>query len=832
MVNKTPKPYKYTLSWNDGVDDRTTVLVKDPMGWSEQNVSFMRSEDFGLDMEYVVPLSFTGDSYTILKSVFERTGAFSIVTLTIEKRNNKWQFNQFYRYRLNFNTYKDNFKTIKIEGIDDGLLSKISANADKEYEITIPATNKVFLEYQGVTLVKKNLIQCGYGKLDKKDDISEHAYLFKGARSLRNYTEYFQFTDESGLPFETMTIKCVKAVTTDIEYNFTCTIKASWFVAGDHGAGQIIVVKHDSNFDNPTTLATFNVDSGSADLILPFRTDSFVASGTLSSVSLVANDYISVFYLADTGSWTKIEIFEGSQCFISINSDSESSYNGALIEMFTFDWLIKELLLKIDSNATLSYMLPDIGYVPLLGCTQTIKNLNKTNGSGTFKAKLKDVLKALNYSYCTAYDIAGNTFTVYDREDVYNSGNKGELTTNNIVVEFDEKHCYNTIKVGGKTKDKYEHKTYPFNCLKTFKIPNTLSEKELDLENPFEIDCFSIEEMIQETVKSSNENNKDKTDFFVLACEKSVGGLVGEIEGEGYDDRLDTIGAMDTAIYQGYIDGIGTPASEFCVEFVAPLLSGFSLATGHTLEYYASESKKLFIGVVLNTNAVYDVNWDFRTHDGKNYNLLLVERQAFWNPPNPKYYRITIHIELYTVATQTYYLDLAAFLKARYSKEIVINSIGITVSSAESYSIYSDVTSITDFEGDETTIYNLPLSTKRALLKHLPYISISCNGSTDDIVFETSDRTSNPTVQLGYEVAAITENDDVEPVAPLFLPVKFTFTTQKEDDIINDLYNHKYGYYTITHEKSKKQVSGWVNKAIFAVSRRKQQTWELQAKTI
>ena len=218
MVNKTPKPYKYTLSWNDGVDDRTTVLVKDPIGWSEQNVSFMRSEDFGLDIEYVVPLSFTGDSYTILKSVFERTGAFSIVTLTIEKRNNKWQFNQFYRYRLNFNTYKDNFKTIEIEGIDDGLLSKISANADKEYEITIPATNKTLIEYTGLTLVKKNLIQGLYGEIKEKSDVASKAYLLNGTRSVRNYTEYFQFTDKNGLPYETMTFKVLKDVVEDIEY--------------------------------------------------------------------------------------------------------------------------------------------------------------------------------------------------------------------------------------------------------------------------------------------------------------------------------------------------------------------------------------------------------------------------------------------------------------------------------------------------------------------------------------------------------------------------------------------------------------------------------------
>lgn len=842
MVNRSPRPYRYTLLWNDGTTDQTTVLAKDPVGWSEHNISFTRSEDFGLDTEYVVPLSFSGQGYNILKSVFERTGAFSVVKVRIEKRNNKWQFNQFYQYRLDFKSYKDNFKTIEIEGIDDSLLSKISANADKEFEIDLPTANKTLIEYTGLTLVKKNLIQGLYGKIKEKPDVASKAYLLNGTRSVRNYTEYFQFTDENGLPYETMTFKVLKDVVEDIEYKLNITIKANSLVLIPD-SGRIVFYKHDANFDNATILKDgslndiiFDASStevGGGGALSHYRTDTFEYSGTIEDVSFTAGDYISVFYVADTGIiYTSISIIEAFETYISFNSISESPYQNAVLEVFTFEWLISQLLSKIDSSAVLSYTLPDIGYVPVLSCTQAIRNIGKTNGTGKFKAKLKDVLKALNYSYCTAIDISGNTMSVYERSEVYNTTNKGELTVNNIVSEYDDTHCYNTIKVGGKTKDEYKTKVYPFNCIKTFRIPDTLAEKEYDLQHPFEIDCYSIEEMIQETLDKANADNKDKTDFFVLACEKTVGGLVGQIEGAGYDGRLDTIGAMKTAIYQGYIDGIGTPASEFCVEFVAPLLSGFSLARGHTLEYYASESKKLFIEVVLNTNAVYEVNWDFRTHDGKNYNLLLVERQGFWNPPNPKYYRITILIELYTVATQTYYLDLAAFLKARYSKEIVINSIGITVSSAESYSVYKDITSISDFKGDSATIYNLPLSPKRTLLKHLPYISISKWGSEGDIEFDTSDRDTNITCQLGYELGEITENDSVEPVTPLFLPVRYTFDTQKEDSSIFDVYGEKYGYYTLTHKKSGKSVSGWVNKAIFAVSKRKQQSWELQAKTI
>ena len=840
MVNRSPRPYRYTLLWNDGTTDQTTVLAKDPVGWSEHNISFTRSVDFGLDTEYVVPLSFSGQGYNILKSVFERTGAFSVVRVRIEKRNNNWQYYQIYLYRLDFKSYKDNFSTIEIEGIDDSLLSKISANADKEFEIDLPATNKTLIEYTGVTLIKKNLIQCGYGKLERNSNIDTLAFLLKGTRTIRNYTEYFQFTDENGTPYETMTFKVLKTVTQDIEYHLNITIKQK-DSSGIPPSGSIKFYKHDANFQNPTLLtdgslndvvfASSRSETGGGFFTGYYNNDTFEYSGTIIGANLNAGEYISVFFSAL--SFVTVSIIDGFDCYISLNSMSESPYENAIIEVFTFEWVISQLLKKINSNAILNYILPDIGYVPVLSCTQAIRNIGKTNGTGKFKAKLKDVLKALNYSYCTAIDISGNTLSVYERSEVYNTTNKGELTVNNIVSEYDDDtHCYNTVKVGGKTKDEYKTKVYPFNCIKTFRIPDTLSEREYNLEHPFEIDCYSIEEMIQETLDKANADNNDKTDFFVLACKKTEGDLIGEIAGEGYGGRYDTIIPMRTVTYNGYIDGVGTPSAEFCIEFSSPLLSGFSLATGHTLEYYANESKKLTLEIVFTTNKVSEVNWDFRTHDGKNYNLLLVEKQGFWNPPNPKYYRITIIIELYTFKEQTYYLDLNAFLKARYSKEIKINSLLLTVLSNDTYSVYKDITSISNFEGDSATIYNLPLSPKRTLLKHLPYISISKWGSEGDIEFETSDRDTNITCQLGYELGEITENDSVEPVTPLFLPVRYTFDTQKEDSSIFDVYGEKYGYYTLTHKKSGKSVSGWVNKAIFAVSKRKQQSWELQAKTI
>ena len=842
MVNKSPKPYRYTLLWNDGTTDKTTVLAKDPVGWSKHNISFTRSEDFGLDTEYVVPLSFSGRGYNILKSVFERTGAFSVVKVRIEKRNNKWQFNQFYQYRLDFKSYKDNFKTIEMEGIDDSLLSKISANADKEFEIDLPTANKTLIEYTGLTLVKKNLIQCGYGKLEEKEDIAEDAYLMKGSRTIRNYTEYFQFTDENGLPFETMTFKVLKTVTTDLVYSFNCSIKAAWLLAGIHDAGEIKIIKHDVNFDNPTVLVDGSSNpavftpSAEGDSGLLYRIDIFNSVGILEDVAFTAGEYISVFYQAYDANWTNISIIEGFDCFISFDSISESPYQNAVLEVFTFEWLISQLLSKIDSSAVLSYTLPDIDYVPVLSCTQAIRNIGKTNGTGKFKAKLKDVLKALNYSYCTAIDISGNTLSVYERSEVYNTTNKGELTVNNIVSEFDDTHCYNTVKVGGKTKDEYKTKVYPFNCIKTFRIPDTLVEKEYNLEHPFQIDCYSIEEMIQETLDKANADNNDKTDFFVLACSET------SIKASIREEYKEIPGNYLNNSYFTFFDTIPVDPEIPYIQFNEINSTYVSLESDNTkIVYDFSNSTTMYLSIQIDCTIL---TWDERVEDYFGLRILegtytpIINDISFETTEFNEYENMTLYKTNYKVNILLQLLDIEGedktiifdFISNIQWYNLIFNKFEIVFD--KKYILYNNITSISDFEGDSATIYNLPLSPKRTLLKHLPYISISKWGSEGDIEFETSDRDTNITCQLGYELGEITENDSVEPVTPIFLPVRYTFDTQKEDSSIFDVYGEKYGYYTLTHKKSGESVSGWVNKAIFAVSKRKQQSWELQAKTI
>ena len=65
------------------------------------------------------------------------------MSVSIDKRNNLWELNSWYQYRLDFKTYKETKNFVEISGIEEGLLSSVQKFADTEYEINLP-TKKHF----------------------------------------------------------------------------------------------------------------------------------------------------------------------------------------------------------------------------------------------------------------------------------------------------------------------------------------------------------------------------------------------------------------------------------------------------------------------------------------------------------------------------------------------------------------------------------------------------------------------------------------------------------------------------------------------------------------
>lgn len=158
--------------------------------------------------------------------------------------------------------------------------------------------------------------------------------------------------------------------------------------------------------------------------------------------------------------------------------------------------------------------------------------------------------------------------------------------------------------------------------------------------------------------------------------------------------------------------------------------------------------------------------------------------------------------------------------------DLLINKDSLTY-----YNIYRSHT-ISNFKGISETVFNVPISPKRILNKHLPYVSISANGSTDDIEFVSTELDSAITSQCDFELAEVVENDDVAPLTPLFLPSILSFETQENLESLSTVQSNKYKYIEVEHEKTGKIYSGWINNITFAVGKNKSQQWELQSRNI
>ena len=80
------------------------------------------------------------------------------MSVSIDKRNNLWELNSWYQYRLDFKTYKETKNFVEISGIEEGLLV-VFRNLLTQSMTNLP-TKKTFLNYSGVSIYKKNQIQA------------------------------------------------------------------------------------------------------------------------------------------------------------------------------------------------------------------------------------------------------------------------------------------------------------------------------------------------------------------------------------------------------------------------------------------------------------------------------------------------------------------------------------------------------------------------------------------------------------------------------------------------------------------------------------------------
>lgn len=830
MVNQMPKPYRYTIIHTV---DEELLLTTDPKGWQEHSIGFTRSDDFGLNVETVIALSFAKEGRDLLRSLYASTGIFTKAYLLIEKRNNDWEFDSFYKYRLDFSTYTDSIRFIEISGIEEGLLSAFSAYKDTEYEITLPITNTI--DFTGISVDRKNLIQALFGKMYEKSDLGDDVYPLGGNRSVRTYSDSLAFVDINSEPYETMTIRCIKDITFPLHVKLNNKIVAKRFLSAQGTGGDIKLIKHDSKFGTPqptidlTYTKETTVDSG---VFYHTNTTTFVGDEVIENISLTAGQCISLCYIAESGSYAEISNSESQDTYMEVTTLVASQYQESTLPVFTFQTLITALLAKIDANATLTYSITNANYDILLTTTNHVKVMGAQSGNVTFKAKLSDALKALNCLENIGIDISGSVMKIDYKSNFYVNTNAGTIVCNNIVLKHDSKHQYNKISVGYKVDERGDNEdlTYPFNCQKEFEIKEALTESAIDLVNPYIADPYEIEQTIIDT--AGKVTSELDTKFMILVGTKTS---VDVSESESISEQKTATATGSPG--QPYITlsgyGTGETPSNTNIQFttVGNFISFDNIAT---LKYTVPVTGFYDISLLINAETT-DVSQLFSTE-------ILVNGQA------PNFETVTTDIETQTsteydgyertlIANGFFEEGLVLTINFKYkdvpSISFTVNTIELSVINTEVTGVYlyrNHTKPITNFQGSSITAYNVPITPKRILNKHLNYLSISNYGSPNDIVFVSSEIESAIISRIDGEIADVVENDDLSSVTPIFLPV--TIECDTVTDLTSTFFTNKYKYLNLFDKKNDKTYQGWVNSITFAPTKKKSTKLILQAKSI
>ena len=811
------KRFKYTIEHSAG----SLELKLDPKGWDGHEIGFQRSEDFGLNIQNVVPLSFSGVGRTLLKSLYEKNSVFAQSRVKIERRQDDWTYAPYYVYKHDYSTYKDNMYFVEMAGIEDGLIQKIDTYKDTEFDIDLPTENKLFLEYTGVSVVKSNQIQCGYGKTELKPGMGTGVYLLRGTRAVRAYNDKIAFTDPSGLPFETMTMRCLVSATVSLKLmlKLSVVVDATIFQTRPD-SGVIRVIKHDANFNNPVDVVPYPY-------VYPFvpdstsepannRRDTFDQSLTFD-VALVAGQYLSIFYQADSGkAYQAVLVDDAANCYMEISNLTESAYDGTKLQVFTYEWLIESLLKKIDASAKFVSRIPSGALTEYLSATPCIKNLGNVSGTGTMKVKISDVLESFNKLKCLGINITGNVFTVYPRADLYPktaADSYGEIRCSKIVVEHDPTHQYNAVKVGSKVDDKKDDGdlVFPFICEKNFKVSDCLSTEELDLVNPFMLDPYQIDQYVIDTVSAAS--NKDECKFMVFVCPTSAARAEVQVPRTAswtVDQNLTEAGPEGVTVLSASTEFFALQGAQYTIKFRAKALFDSAHGTaGHHLVSVRDDKTNLYT-IIEGEGAIPDGEYQVTVPGSGNYKV---------------------------VATQYFLWTSGTFnVKILLSGATLADTISAYLQNGGDFSfpLYKDQV-MTNFQGDPATMYNVPISPKRILQRHKEYLALSTYGKENPLIeYVSSDIVSAITSRCGFETEDVVENSDLdlEGISPIFLPAVITADTDTALVDIDSFENKKYKYLSLRDKKSGKTYEGFINSVTFAISKNREKSITLQAKTI
>jgi hypothetical protein len=554
-----PKRYKYYLVANS----EEIELDTDPKGWEEQAISLNRNDDFGINSEQTIPTGFPRLSKNFIKSIFDNSGFMSTIYLKIKKRLSLLNISDYYTAKLDFSTAVYDRDLFTVEGKENSIYAKIKEKKSTKYTIPMPDVNPMYLYYDGVKILAKNIM--GY-RVKEEDAIGvapyNDAFYFDFERIVRRYSSNMFFPGSTEAqeyypqqPYR-MIFHAKESVKTTLK--LSCEeIRQKGFTS----MGQNLNIEYLFILISRTHLdySNWTLYYSNADYV-DWKQNGYI-------LRAYREKFTQYFLLFPNYSWSSINYYS---VFTNINLDVElilragghpvmctyfnfnyphirdyyedlrvtnmevsvidktlSAKTGDLIQVVTHKWWIGALLDKILEGIDYNLIYDDDieeNYLPLLTSTDEVNEYKDRYIHGT----IQDALLSVNTLFMTAVKIYGNTIRICKREKAYpQTGTPIQIINlSEATWQVDMTHVFNKT-IAGWDKGDFDDINGVYEALTKNTYENNIDigeEKTLEIVHPYYGSPMAIENYISEKAENKDKDNAKDKKIFIFACNKTPNG--------------------------------------------------------------------------------------------------------------------------------------------------------------------------------------------------------------------------------------------------------------------------------------------------------------------
>jgi hypothetical protein len=552
--------------------------------WDDIKAKLSRNNLDSINRTITTNYEFVKEARALINSEYALNAFSSNATIVFKKRNNSRDYDEVFRCRLDFSTYKDDGYIVTLSSIDDNLQAIIKSKGSTEYEFdAMSLTNMVGgLTYDGIE-IEQNVSWTIAG--DSTDDgdvvtftrgnnnLSLPLYIIKNETLYNNKVEVqdqemfeglIDFAEQEEIKFIVAKEDVIVPVHINLQFKVSGSPNEAELALGiirhSQSLGYYIdVVKRwNANSEYVTVNETVQVSMIKGDHLILFWSNTYnTAPGTLT--------------IKNSDNPISIKLEDRLKTPVWINVIAPHNFGTALLKSMTGDSNIScSIETSSDPRFQTLFLFP----------AELIRGIPNAKIYSSFN-KFRDWLSSV-FGYTYAIENGNVVFrhrTAFFGDNVVKTIDK----YNNFELSVNKSLLYASV-TGGYEKQEYEtvNGRDEFHFSETFTTGLTLNESSLSLISPYRADCYGFELLVHKRGADTTDNGSDKTIFFMKCVQNPATTIIGDY----IPDRFTTINS-----------GVNSPTTLFNAMFSPrrsilsniDLISACATALNTTLTFASSE---------------------------------------------------------------------------------------------------------------------------------------------------------------------------------------------------------------------------------------------------